>query len=75
MKGIIMKKYFPLFSVPALNLGAIVYAQLPSFGLIEEIFKLLLLIATFIFTVVKICFLILNELRTRKKNRITEEIE
>lgn len=69
------KKYFSSFSVPAFNLGAIVYAQFPSFALIEEIFKLLLLIATFIFTVVKIYLLILNEVKSRKNSQVNKEIE
>jgi hypothetical protein len=53
-----MKKYLSFLSIPALNVGTIIYAQLPAFDLSEEIFKLLLLIATFLFTVVRIFFLI-----------------
>lgn len=60
-----MKKYLSLLSLPALNFGTIVYAQLPAFDLFEEIFKLLLLIATFLFTVARIIYLV----KYRKKNK------
>ncbi len=72
---IIFKKYFSYFSVPTFNIGICAYAQIRSFGLVEEIFKLLLLIATFIFTVVKIYLLILNELKSRKNSQINKDIE
>ncbi len=49
-----MKKYLSILSVPAINAGAILYAQLPAFGIFEELFKLLVLMATFTFTVVRI---------------------
>jgi len=70
-----MKKYFSYFSIPTFNIGICAYAQIPSFGLTEEIFKLLLLIATFIFTVIKIYLLILNEVKSRKNSQINKEIE
>lgn len=70
-----IKKYFSYFSIPTFNISIFAYAQIPSFGLIEEIFKLLLLIATFIFTVVKIYFLILNEIKSRKNSQVNKEIE
>jgi hypothetical protein len=60
-----MKKYLSLLSLPAINIGAIFYAQLPAFDLFEEIFKLLLLIATLLFTVAKIIYL----LKDRKKDK------
>lgn len=72
---ILSGKYFSYFSIPTFNIGICAYAQIPSLGFIEEIFKLLLLIATFIFTVVKIYLLILNELKSSKSNRTTKEIE
>ncbi len=53
-----MKKYFSFLSVPALNVGTIVYAQLPALDFFEEILKLLLLIATFVFTIVRIVVLL-----------------
>lgn len=70
-----LKKYFAYFSIPTFNIGIFAYAQIPSFDLVEEIFKLLLLIATFIFTVVKIYLLILNEVKSRKNSQINKEIE
>ncbi|HCY76094.1 MAG TPA: hypothetical protein DHV28_09255 [Ignavibacteriales bacterium] len=72
---VMIKKYFSYFSIPTFNIGICAYAQIPSFGLIEEIFKLFLLIATFIFTVVKIYFLILNELKSRNNSQINKDIE
>lgn len=61
-----IRKYFSYFSIPTFNIGIFAYAQIPSFVLIEEIFKLLLLIATFIFTVIKIYFLIKNKQLDKK---------
>ncbi len=49
-----MKKFISIFTVPAINAGALIYAQLPAFGIFEEVFKLLVLIATFTFTVIRI---------------------
>ncbi len=49
-----MKKYMSLVSVPAVNIGAFLYAQIPAFGMIEEIFKILVLAASFVFTVFRI---------------------
>ncbi len=56
-----MRKLVSVLSVPAVNLGTIVYAQLPTFDLFEQIFKLLLLIATFIFTLIRIFVLLKNK--------------
>jgi hypothetical protein len=56
-----MKKYISFLSIPALNVGTIVYAQLPALDLFEEILKLLLLLATFIFTIVRIYILLRNK--------------
>jgi len=61
-----MKKYISILSVPAINAGALIYAQLPAFGLSEQIFKLLVLIATFVFTVVRIVLTVKNYLRDRE---------
>ena len=49
-----MKKYMSLVSVPAVNIGAFLYAQIPAFGIIEEVFKILVLAASFVFTVFRI---------------------
>lgn len=55
-----MKKYLSDFSVPVFNFGAIVFAEAPSFGFIEEICKLLVMAATLIFIIVKI-YLVLKD--------------
>jgi len=62
-----MKKFVSILSVPAINAGALIYAQLPTFGLFEEIFKLLVLIATFIFTVVRIVVTLKAYIKGRNK--------
>ena len=62
-----MKKYFSDISVPAFNFGAIFFADIPSFGLLEEICKLLLMIATLVFTIVKIVKLL--------KGKSTKDVE
>ncbi len=61
-----MKKYFSLLSVPALNIGAVIYAEIPSFSVLEEIFKLLALAASLVFTVFRIVKL-LRDLRSNNK--------
>ncbi len=62
-----MKKYLSILSVPAINAGALIYAQLPAFGLTEEIFKLLVLIATFVFTVIRIVVTVKEQVKKRSK--------
>ena len=62
-----MKKFVSILSVPAINAGALIYAQLPAFGLFEEVFKLLVLIATFIFTVVRIVVTLKAYIKGRDK--------
>ncbi len=58
-----MKKFISILSVPAINAGALIYAQLPAFGIFEEVFKLLVLLATFIFTVIRIVVTLKDHLR------------
>ena len=53
-----MKKYLSDFSIPAFNFGAIFFAEIPAFGVLEEICKLLLMYATLAFTIIKIYKLI-----------------
>ena len=64
-----MKKFVSILSVPAINAGALIYAQLPAFGLFEEVFKLLVLIATFIFTVVRIVVTIKEHIKSGNNNK------
>ena len=64
-----MKKFVSILSVPAINAGALIYAQLPAFGLFEEVFKLLVLIATFIFTVVRIVVTIKELIKSGNNNK------
>lgn len=56
-----MKKDISFLSLPAFNIGAIIFSQIETIGILDEIFKLLLLIATFIYTVVRIYFLFKNK--------------
>ena len=60
-----LKKYFTYFTVPIINIGTYTYAQLPSLLFLENFFKPLLLIATFIYTLIKIYLLILNHIKSR----------
>ncbi len=60
-----MKKYLSILSVPAINAGALIYAQLPAIGIFEEMFKLLVLIATFTFTVIRIVVTVKDYLKNR----------
>ena len=55
-----MKKYLSDFSVPVFNFGALAFAEAPSLGLVEEICKLLVMLATLVFTIVKIYKLLRN---------------
>ena len=64
-----MKKYISLVSVPAVNIGAIVYAQLPAIGMLEEIFKLLVLAASFVFTVFRIIGLFRKKERSERSKQ------
>ena len=67
-----MKKFISIITVPAINAGALLFAQLPSFDLFEEIFKLLVLIATFTFTVIRIVVTLKDHIKgkTNKKQHI-----
>ena len=67
-----MKKYLSILSVPAINAGAILYAQLPAFGIFEELFKLMVLMATFIFTVVRIVVTIKQHIGSGNKIKSRE---
>lgn len=64
--GIKMNGYIELVFIPTLNASVIAYSTVPSLTLIEGFFKVLLLAATFIFTVVKIYFLIKNNSNKHK---------
>ena len=63
-----MKKFISIISVPAINAGALIYAQLPAFGIFEQLFKLLVLMATFIFTVVRIVVTLKDHRRAKGQN-------
>lgn len=67
-----MKKYTDLFTVNIMNIGALLFANnLPGITILENYCKVLVLLATLVYTIVKIIMLIKN----LRQNKIPKNLE
>ncbi len=67
-----MKKYTDLFTVNIMNIGALFFANsLPGITILENYCKVLVLLATLVYTIVKIIMLIKN----LRQNKIPKNLE
>ncbi len=67
-----MKKYTDLFTVNLMNLGALLFANnLPGITVVENYCKVLVLLATFVYTIVKIIMVI----KSIKQNKTPQNME
>lgn len=67
-----MKKYTELFTVNIMNIGALFFANnLPGITIVENYCKVLVLLATLVYTIVKIVMLIKNI----RQNKIPKNLE
>lgn len=67
-----MKRYSDLFTVNFMNLGALLFANnLPGITIIENYCKVLVLLATLVYTIVKIIMVI----KSMKQNKVPKNME